>query len=483
MIHLGRTAFLGAPGSPHREPIRGRTRHLAPVLAPALVLIALGCRDDTELPTAPASEPALEVTAAPAITFRQVSPGRSHTCGVTTDDVAYCWGLNDNGQLGNRTSSGPETCLADLPCSTRPVRVAGRHAFRHVSAAGSHTCGVTIENLAYCWGSNSAGELGVGTDTGPEACVSGNSCSTRPIRVVRGLEFRQVSAGETFTCGVTTDDIAYCWGGNAAGELGHGTEFGPEDCGADDFFPCSTRPVRVAGGHAFRRVSAGEFHVCGVTTGAMAYCWGNNSTGELGNGANTGPTCFVFGELCSVRPVRVVGGLTVAIVTTGGRHTCAMTMGGVAWCWGNNEFGQLGNRTSTGPELCFAGDFVPCSTRPVRVARGLTFNGVNAGENHSCGVTTNNEAYCWGFNHSGELGSGTTTGPETCSPFESWSCSTRPVRVVGGLAFGGVRAGGHSCAVTADNVAYCWGRNGFGALGNGTTTDRPRPVAVGTPGS
>jgi alpha-tubulin suppressor-like RCC1 family protein len=481
MIHIGCTAFLPALGLPHGERVRRRIGQLAPVFAPALVLAALGCREDAEPPTAPTSEPALEVTAAHTLTFRQVSAGNGHTCGVTTDNVAYCWGLNEDGQLGNRTSSGPETCSADLPCSTRPVRVAGGHAFRQVSAAGFHTCGVTTKNLAYCWGSNSTGELGVGTDTGPETCRSGNSCSTKPMRVVRGLAIRQVSAGEASTCGVTTDNIAYCWGSNAAGELGHGTDFGPEDCGGDEAFPCSTRPVRVAGWHAFRQVSAGGFHICGVTTSSVAYCWGNNSYGELGNGANTGPTCFIFGEPCSVRPVRVVGRLTVADVTAGGRHTCAMTTSSVAYCWGNNEFGQLGNRTSTGPELCFAGDFIPCSTRPVRVARGLAFSRVNAGDEHTCGVTTNSEAYCWGFNHSGELGNGADTGPETCSPFESWSCATRPVRVVGGLAFRGVQAGGHSCAVTTDNVAYCWGPNGFGALGNGTTTDRPRPVAVAAP--
>ena len=135
------------------------------------LLLLAACTEEQQAPTAPASEPALGVKPPPGLSFRQVSAGGSHTCGVTTGDVAYCWGANGVGQLGTGTSTGPERCTdfgSEFPCSTRPVRVVGGLAFRSVSAGGGHTCGVTTSNVTYCWGSNESGPLGLGTSTGRE---------------------------------------------------------------------------------------------------------------------------------------------------------------------------------------------------------------------------------------------------------------------------------------------------------------------------
>ncbi|MFL5495998.1 MAG: RCC1 domain-containing protein [Gemmatimonadales bacterium] len=191
---------------------------------------------------------------------------------MTTGSAAYCWGYNVFGQLGKGTSTGPEICPGGEPCSTRPVKVVGGLAFGRISAGSNHSCGVNGSNVAYCWGLNDSGELGINTSEGPETCAGVSDCSTRPVRVVGGLSFRGVTAGGGYTCGATTADVAFCWGTNNLGQLGDGTTI------------LRLRPVPVAGGLAFRQVNAGGFHSCGVNRTYVAYCWGENDRGQLGDG-------------------------------------------------------------------------------------------------------------------------------------------------------------------------------------------------------
>jgi alpha-tubulin suppressor-like RCC1 family protein len=407
----------------------------AVLLAPGMVVVALACRDDAEPPTAP--EPAHEVAATHALAFREVTAGVQHTCGLTTSGVAYCWGA----LTGGRT----------------PVRVVGGLTFTQINAGDFHTCGVTDGNRAYCWGLNGTGQLGDGTETD----------SPRPVRVAPRLAFSQVSAGDLHSCGVTTNHVAYCWGHNQAGPLGDGTTNG------------STKPVRVARGLAFRQISAGDQFTCGVTTNDVAFCWGMNSSGQLGVGSDTGPeSCFTGDgfQSCSTRPVRVLRGLAFREVSVGDDHACGVTTDDVAYCWGGNGGGQLGHRTT---ELCFK-NIIPCSMRPIPVARALPFREVTSGGQHTCGVTTDDIAYCWGLNSFGGLGIGNAK-QETCSFLDApVPCTFRPARVVGGLAFRQVSAegGSHECGVSTVHIAYCWGDNSSGQLGDGTTRTRLRPHRV-----
>jgi alpha-tubulin suppressor-like RCC1 family protein len=298
--------------------------------------------------------------------------------------------------------------------------------FAAVSAGTFHTCGLTTTGAAYCWGYNAAGQLGDGTTT--------NRWS--PALASGGLTFAAVTAGgDNHTCGVTTVGASYCWGANGAGQLGDGDSTD------------RTSLAAVLGGDTFAAVSAGISYTCGVTTGGAAYCWGDNSGGQLGDGTTTARTS----------PVAVLGGLTFATVSAAGyAHTCGVTTAGAAYCWGYNASGQLGDSTTT--------DW----PSPVLVSGGLTFAAVSAGgHNHTCGLTTAGAAYCWGDNAFGQLGDGTTTG------------QTTPVPVVGGLTFGAVSAGGqYSCGVTTGGALYCWGRNQYGQLGDGSTSNRSSPVLV-----
>jgi alpha-tubulin suppressor-like RCC1 family protein len=393
-------------------------RRLAPVLASALLVAVVGCREDAESPSAPESGAALDVTAAQALSFRQVSASLDQSCGVTTADRAYCWGTPFFGVPG------------------RPVAVPGGLRFRHVETDGQDlTCGVTTDNRAFCWGANLFGELGDGTTTGSET----------PIAVAGGLRFAQVDAGSGHSCGVTTDNRAFCWGLNNSGQLGIGTNSGPEIC---NDLPCSTRPVAVVGSRRFRQVSAGSGYTCGVTPFDRAFCWGANPFGNIGDGATAERRI----------PVAVAGGLQFSEVSAGSGpfpHTCGVTTGERAFCWGFNENGELGDGTTAN------------SLTPVAVASGLRFRQVTAAGSHTCAVNPFDRAFCWGVNRFGQLGDGTTTQRLT------------PVRVLRGLRWRQLSGGGsHTCGVTTADVAYCWGSNSNGQLGDGTLKNRLRPVPV-----
>jgi len=180
------------------------------------------------------------------LSFVRITSGDYHTCALTPQGHAYCWGDNALGELGNNSS---------VDHSTVPVPVAGGLTFTAVQAGGSHTCALTSNGTAYCWGRDWSGELGTGATI--------DSVAT-PTIVSGGLIFRQISAGEFHTCGITSTSAAYCWGDDEAAQLGNG------------LFGASTdTPVQVSGGHDFVSVAAGLLHTCALTAAGVAYCWGD----------------------------------------------------------------------------------------------------------------------------------------------------------------------------------------------------------------
>jgi alpha-tubulin suppressor-like RCC1 family protein len=350
------------------------------------------------------------------VIFTSVSSGDSHTCGVTTKGAGYCWGWQLDGRLGNNTpGSGYQTI---------PSPVSGGLTFTSISAGFRHTCGVTTDHAAYCWGRGLEGELGNGS----------SPFSPFPVAVAGGLAVTSISAGHDYTCAVSTTSAAYCWGLNDRGQLGNGT------------YANSATPVVVSGGLTFASISAGQgdpgAHTCAVTPAGAAYCWGLGLGGQLGR--STGDPNV---------PGLVVGGLTLTSVVTGGEHTCGVATNGAAYCWGQNFIGQLGNGTTGG------------TATPAAVLGGLSFAALTAGGTVTCGATAGGAAYCWG---GGILGTGVPP----------WQPQTTPAAVLGSLSFTSVSANRHSCGITTTQLAYCWGRGIEGELGNGATSDQPTPVVV-----
>jgi alpha-tubulin suppressor-like RCC1 family protein len=231
------------------------------------------------------------------------------------------------------------------------------------------------------------------------------------------------------------------------------------------------------GGGVWKLVHAGSNYSCGITNAGTTQCWGTGGYGQLGTGQSNN----------SATPLKVTGGHTFTTLWTGDRTTCAITTGNVGWCWGTDAFGSAGNGRDPGnhchplpDESCDNG---PDQFAPVRVVGNQTWTQTTSGFHHSCGLTASGQAWCWGANANGQLGTSASaglTGRCTDFAFGFFPCSDAPVLVQGGLTFKQIAAGfWHTCAVTTAGKAYCWGANPAGQLGDGTNTERkvPSPVA------
>src|SRR5688572_28145433 len=347
------------------------------------------------------------------LTFRTVSSGYFHSCGIATDNVAYCWGINSSGELGN----------PKVEQTKSPVPVLGGPTFTSISAGRSHSCALTAGGTAYCWGANFDGQLG----------NASTAMSRIPSPVAGNLTFAQLTAGYNHTCGVTTAGVGYCWGDNSQGQIGNVAA------------TTTNVPDVVAGGLVFASVSPGRQHSCGRTTNGLAYCWGDNTSGQVGDGTVTNRGA----------PTPVQGGFTFSSVSAGGFHSCGTSTDGVARCWGANAVGQLGNNTTEGRNI------------PGTASGALSFAAISAGNRHTCAVTSSSSVHCWGENTGAFLGDGTVVNRLV------------PTATSGAHSFASVSAGRfHSCAVTVASEAYCWGDNSSGRLGVGESTIRLEPTRV-----
>jgi len=307
-----------------------------------------------------------------------------------------------------------------------------------------------------------------------------SSAAVLPLASTRAT----VVAGGLHSCLVSGDGRTFCWGSNDHGQLGTGANVR------------ATTPSLVGGDARFTSLAAGFSHSCAISRDGGAWCWGDNDAGQLGDRSNAARTA----------PVRVADGHVFRVIAAGAAHSCGIDQNGVAWCWGSNARGQLGDSTSRdtnvpspvagarrfsaisagwnftcaldadGHAFCWGddsggqlGDSTITSARrlPVPVSGGLSFVSISAGYTHACGVTKQGDAYCWGKNGGGQLGDGTTADRST------------PVRVKAPTRFASITTGGvHTCAVSPDADAYCWGKNNYGQLGDGGTTDHPLPTRV-----
>jgi alpha-tubulin suppressor-like RCC1 family protein len=347
-----------------------------------------------------------------------LAAGQSHTCALTLAGGVKCWGFNDVGQLGDNS----------VTQSLAPVDVSGlTSGVAYIAASASHTCAVTTGGGAKCWGANTSGSLGEGTTTDRHVPSDVSGLASGVVAVAMGPDH---------ACAVTTVGGAKCWGANVDGRLGDGSN--------------SQRltPVDVVGlASGVAAISAGYLHSCALSVGGSVQCWGENSTGQLGDGTT----------LARNVPGNVTGLPGISQMEAGAGHTCVLTAGGAVKCWGRNQEGQLGNATFTAQLL------------PGNVT-GLT-SGITAlatGDYHTCGLTSAGGVKCWGDNSFGELGDVTTTG------------RSLPVDVFG-LAAGIAdidAAYSQTCALTTAGGVKCWGYNANGQLGDLSTTSRMTPVSA-----
>jgi uncharacterized protein YjdB len=245
------------------------------------------------------------------------------------------------------------------------------------------------------------------------------------VVVARPLALVALAAGDAATCGIDRGGVTLCWGRDSLGALGHGSPV-PEPSVDSEVL----RPLLVTGSHRFTQLAAGGAHVCGLAASGAAYCWGWNKDGQLG--APSSGTCT---DPCSRVPLAVQGGRAFVMLSAGAHHTCGLIAGGAAFCWGGNQFGQLGDST------------LQNRSAPVAVAGAVAFTSITAGTSHTCGLTAGGAAYCWGLGELGALGIGADTGFYAV-----------PQPVAGGIRFTSLSAGGNTtCGRSTGGDTYCWG--------------------------
>lgn len=363
------------------------------------------------------------------VTFIRMSAGDKHSCGLTADGTAWCWGANSHGQIGDGTTT---------PRSD-PTRISTSSKFTTISAGYAHTCALTADGAAYCWGWNDLLQSG--------ASVRGTNQLT-PIAVPGGLQFTSIAPTVNGTCATTAAGNVYCWG-----HIQYTDAFNSALSGV-----VTEQPTQIGAGMV-AVVGGLDNHYCSVDAAGLAYCWQ-----LLYTYPNAGPLIPPIGAPISTT-------LHFTTLRVGYEHACGLVTGGQAYCWGRNNAGQLGDGTTT------------FSATPVAVAGGLTFEsiavgggtvivddgaGISINGGISCGIVAGGKAYCWGANSLGQLGIASSA-----------SQANTPQPVAGGLLFTGIRAGGfHACGLTTTGAAVCWGQNQSGQLGDGTTTSTTKPTQV-----
>lgn len=339
------------------------------------------------------------------------------------------------------------------------------NGMKRMVSGDAHTCVLTGLNRVRCWGDNQFGQLGYGNALDVGDAPNRLPHTAGDVQLPTLDPVAQLVAGANHTCVLLQSGLVYCWGLNSSGQLGYNRTDNLGDGEAVTAFGFVTL------GDLATRIAAGGNHTCAVLQSGAVRCWGLNSSGQLGRGnmANIGDNETVY----SAGNLDLGAGVVVRDLALGGAHTCALLTTGAARCWGANSSGQLGYGHASN-----LGDNEPISGQ-ANVSLTGTVRKLVAGENHTCALTDAGTLRCWGYNGYGQLGQSHSGGT-------SWGDATNelpsnlPSDIATGAQVTDVTSGGnHVCALSSDGRMKCWGNGSSGQLGYGNTSSLTTPAALG----
>lgn len=327
--------------------------------------------------------------------------------------------------------------------------------FRQLESGGIHTCGVTQDNKVWCWGRNTEGQLGNGTNTDSDVPVQVSQSGTSSLT---GKTVSQIWAGYYGTCARATDYTLHCWGRGDRGQLGNNAL-------TNRNVPVAVTMSGVLSSKYVVDMSIGPFHVCARTSENLAYCWGYNSAGQLGNSSTTQSPVPV--AVNAVSGQSSTFGKAVVKIAVGNIHTCAVTSDGIGHCWGSNVYGMLGSGASTATTRT-----TPSSITMTGAIANRKLIDISAGAGHVCALASDSAMFCWGRNQLGQLGNSSNVGTDTAN--------LSPLVVSAGSRSGKtlIQLVTHdytNCARASDNTVHCWGNNQQRQLGNASTATYSYP--------
>lgn len=401
----------------------------------------------------------------------KIDVGNTHTC-YKTDSFwrVKCWGSNNQGELGQENTEEIGNGIGKDVKDAHSIRIGSGLSTALVAAGGSSsskfTCVATSIGTLKCFGDNSSGQLGQGdtTDIGDNEEEMGNdlhAISLAPNRTVK-----DVDAGGQHVCALLDNGSLKCFGNNAFGQLGLGDTNNRGDESGE--MGINLPFVNLGTGRSAALLATGEDFSCARLDNASLKCWGRNDSGQLGQGSTTsiGSGGNQMGD--NLMAIDLGTGHSAFQVATGAKHTCVLLENRTLKCFGNNDFGQLGqgNTNTLGDGPGEMGD----NLAAINLGAGRTVLQVAAGDNHTCALLDNNTVKCFGENLSGQLGQGTQNNIGD-NPFEMGDF-LMPINLGTGRTAKIIAAGGKTTCVVLDNDAVkCFGENAYGQLGQGNTRD------------
>jgi len=365
-----------------------------------------------------------------------ISSGDFHTCAILDDATVSCWGNNAWSQLGDGTTTNRNTSTQTSSLGTNRGAVA-------ISSGAKHTCAILDDASVSCWGYNNGGQLGDGTNTD-------RNTSTQTLSLGTGRTAVTISSGSSHTCAILDDGSVICWGYNAWGQLGDGTNTTRNT-------PAQT--LSLGTGRTAVAISSGGYHTCAILDDSSVSCWGYNYYGQLGDGTT-------IDRSTPTQTLSLGTGRGVVAISSGMRHACAIVDDASVSCWGVNRDGRLGDGTTTQRNT---------PTQTTSLGTGRTAVAISSGRLHTCAILDDGDVNCWGNNSAGQLGDGTTTQRNTSTQILSLGSGRTAVAISSGRET--------TCAILDDGSVSCWGGNSYGQLGDGTNTDRSAPSQTSSLGT